>query len=101
MKYIYTVHIVNIEGRHSYYSTGICAQSIPFALAQSIEFLQINIRSKEKKNFFPQFRAFQLAYKELYSWRHSLRTLFTLETTGSPPPFSFQKRVEKYIRLHP
>ena len=97
MKYIYTVHIINLEGRHSYYSTGICPHSIPFYSARKIEFLQINLRTKEKKNVFPQFLAFQSSYKKLYKHRHSIRTLLELETTGITPRFSFENSYKKFL----
>ena len=98
MKYIYTVHIVNLEGRHSYYGSGIHPQNIPFHLAKEIEFLQINIRSKEKKNIFAYFLAFLSTYKQLYKFRHSIKNLLEFETTGIYPRFSFENSYKKNLR---
>lgn len=98
MKYIYTVHILNLEGRHSYYATGIRPYSIPFHSAKLIEFLQINLRTKEKKNVFPQFLAFLSTYKKLYKHRHSVRRIFELETTGVFQQFSFQNSYKKFLQ---
>ncbi len=98
MKHLFTLHIVNLEGRHCYYSTGISVFSIPFHLANKIEILKLNVRKKESKNFFPQFVAFQKTFRHRYKVRHSIRNLFHLETTGKSQFFNFQKIYTKNLR---
>ncbi len=98
MKDIFTIHIINLEGRNCYYTTGISVFSIPFHLAHQVKILKLNLKTKESKNFFPQFLAFQKTYKQLYRVRHSVRNLFLLETTGKSQIFNFQKIYTKNLQ---
>ncbi len=102
MKDLFTIHIVNLEGRNCYYATGISIFSIPFHLANTIELLKLNLKTKESFNFYPQFCAFQKTYKQLYKFRHSIRNLFQREITGSFPQFHFLKLFQKNLKsIHP
>lgn len=98
MKNLYVIHILNTEGRNSYYTCGVPLLSIPFSSAKKIEFLRVHPKKKESQNMYPHFVAFQAAWRKKRQWSHSLKHRFEMELTGTMPFFSFALTFENLLK---